>query len=333
MNYTDKKFRVIIPNYCPPDSFVDNVVFTLKKMGHEVLTLPAISNRRINSPVKKYIRDLEAKIFPTRIDERERWLIRTTDIFKPEICISLTQAISEETLYLLKKKGIYTVAWWGDTPANMKGRGLLVNGWDFIYFKDNQAVDKCKRIGLNAHLLHEAMNPYWHKPIAQQTNQKIAIAGTFYAYRQMLVSRLLKAGVDLALYGGRMPRWILPEIKKLHSGKFVVREEKSIAFGSAMGCLNSTDMSEGNSLNCRAFEIAGAGGLQILEYRPAVNDCFEPGKELLVFNTFEELLEIINKIKIDKSFAETIRSNGYKRALGEHTYEHRLNKILKDITH
>ncbi len=333
MDLTDKKYRIIIPNYCPPDSFVDNVSFTLKKMGHEVLTMPIITNRWINSPYRKYSREIVSKVFPGSINQNEKWLIKTSKIFKPDILIALTQTISEETLFVLKKNHVlHTIAWWGDPPALMKGWGLLVNGWDHIYFKDKQAVGKCQRIGLNAHLLHEAMNPYWHKPLVKQSNQKIVVAGTFYAYRQRLVSRLMKSGVEMALYGGRLPLWILPEIKKIHTKKFIVKEEKSIIFGSAMGCLNTTVMSEGNLLNCRAFEIAGAGGLQIFEYRPVVEECFEPGKEILVFNTFEELLEIIARIKTDKNLVETIRNGGYQRAIHEHTYEHRLTEILKDIS-
>ena len=45
------------------------------------------------------------------------------------------------------------------------------------------------------------------------------------------------------------------------------------------------------------FEIAGCGGLQIMENRPIIEECFIPGKEILVFNDFEELLDIINRAK------------------------------------
>ena len=45
----------------------------------------------------------------------------------------------------------------------------------------------------------------------------------------------------------------------------------------------------------------------------------------------KELIDIISKIKVDRAWAESIRNNGFKRAISEHTYEHRLNKILNNL--
>ena len=108
-----------------------------------------------------------------------------------------------------------------------------------------------------------------------------------------------------------------------------MKEEKSRVFGEALACLNSTHITEGNSLNCRAFEIAGAGGLQLIEYKPIIEKCFEPDKEVLVFKTYEQLLSHIERAnRFPKEIAQ-IRLAGAKRALSEHTYEHRLKTILK----
>ncbi|MCU4175074.1 CgeB family protein [Carboxylicivirga sp. N1Y90] len=323
--------KIIIPNHRPADSFVDNVAHTLEKMGHQVLTMPNISNRLINSPIYRYTNEFIKKANPNQLDNREKWLLKNAKEYKPDILFTLTQAIKEDVLFQVKKSGVrHCIAWWGDTPANMRDFGLLSSQWDLIYIKDLNAVNKFKRLRLNAHLMHEAMNPTWHKPLIKKKNNRISVAGTFYGYRQHLVSKLLNEGIEMELNGGRLPRWVLPEIKLIHQQKFIVREEKSKVFGEALACLNSTDLSEGNSLNCRAFEIAGAGGLQLLEYRSIVTECFEPGKEILTFDTFGELLELITRIKKDNKWANQISIAGHKRALNEHTYEHRLNKIFKD---
>ena len=248
-----------------------------------------------------------------------------------DLVLTLTQSLSDETLFQLKRRGIRCVAWWGDATANMHGMGLLSEGWDAIFLKDASAVAKFRRVGLNAHLLHEAMNPLWHKPVAHEFNDAVVIAGSFYGYRQFLTMRLIDANVPVSLYGGRLPRWANQAIKSRHTGRFIVKEEKSRVFGSALACLNSTALSEGNSLNCRAFEIAGAGGLQLLEYRPAVTDCFDPGKELLVFRSFEELLEQIAWIRADPEGAREMKCAGARRALADHTYEHRLGDLLRVI--
>jgi spore maturation protein CgeB len=138
-------------------------------------------------------------------------------------------------------------------------------------------------------------------------------------------------GVAFELYGARPPRWAHPEIKRLHTGKYVTGEEKSRVFGEGVACLNTFSLAEGNSLNCRAFEVAGAGGLQIIEYRPAIEECFEPGKELLTFQTYEELLEHIERARSHPQEMRPIREAGARRALAEHTYRHRLQVILDNF--
>lgn len=37
--------KIIIPDYVKEDTFTDNVVYTLRKLGHDVLTLPKLSSR------------------------------------------------------------------------------------------------------------------------------------------------------------------------------------------------------------------------------------------------------------------------------------------------
>ena len=123
----------------------------------------------------------------------------------------------------------------------------------------------------------------------------------------------------------------MPVIRERYSGRFLLKEEKSRVFGEALACLNSTTVAEGNALNCRAFEIAGAGGLQLLEHRPIVEECFEPGRGLLTFDTLDELLDLIQRAEREPQWADAVRQAGNRRALAEHTYEHRLRVILETI--
>ena len=95
-----------------------------------------------------------------------------------------------------------------------------------------------------------------------------------------------------------------------------------------MACINSTAMSEGNSLNCRSFEIAGAGGLQIMEYRQAIEDCFDPGKDIETYSSLDELIEKLHFYGSNEAASRVIREASVKRVLGEHTYKHRLETIL-----
>jgi spore maturation protein CgeB len=324
--------RIFIPAFCTEDCFEDNVEKTLLEMGHDVCTLGSIAHKQYWSLpryVARVAREMMVGDKPNRLDQK---IVKLAKEFKPDIILSLTGQLHPTVLEELGKltQG-RCVLWWGDPPANSQRWGILDPGWDFIYIKDRMAAKKLRLVGRNAHLLHEAMNPRWHKPMAGQKNGTVVVAGNYYAFRQALVLRLIRDGVDFQLYGPPPPRWAHPEIKKLHTGKYLRGLEKSRVFGEGAACLNTFPLAEGDSLNCRAFEVAGAGGLQIIEHRPVVEECFEPQKELLTFKTYEELLDHIQRAKRQPKEMVAIREAGARRALAEHTYQHRLEVILRNL--
>lgn len=311
---------------------MDNVANSLEQMGIEVETMPAINRRFHENKIWQFYRIVQQNRKGSKFWEQEQWLrARLKKKNLPTILLCLTQSISEDLLLHIQNKGIITVAWWGDTPGNMIGKGLACAGWDFIYIKDKNAAKKLKGLGLNAALMHEAMNPFWHKPSFQEIKNFMVIAGSFYDYRNYMTHQLIKKNIPVKLFGRKLPKWAYKNIKQKHSNKYIVKEEKSKYFGEAIACVNSTAMSEFDSLNCRAFEIAGAKGLQFLEYRPAVEDCFEIDKEIKVFHTLEELEDLYYWALKDPKSGYKIREAGYKRALAEHTYQHRIKTILKNI--
>jgi spore maturation protein CgeB len=323
--------RILIPFPYYKDSFTDNVQVTLSDMGHEVRTLGAASYEK-GWKASTYFRRLSSDILgnkPTRVDYT---ILKLAKEFKPDLILSVTGLVHP---LILEELGSIApgrrVLWWGDPPANSQRWGIVDSGWDFIYVKDRVAEKKLRLVGRNAFLLHEAMNPLWHKPIAGQKNAAVVVAGNYYAFRQAIILRLMGDGIGFELYGSPPPRWAHPEIRKQHKGKYVVAEDKSRVFGEGMACLNTFSLAEGNSLNCRAFEVAGAGGLQIIEYRPAIEECFEPGKEILTFSNYEELMDHIERARKFPNEMIPIRGAGARRAHSEHTYRHRLEVILGNV--
>ena len=323
--------RIMVCGDMNADSFAENVAYTLREMGFAVLTPSVTSQNPYIYRLRSYSHLLRQKLTPRNyLPDREKWLLKTVKEHRPQLLLAITDCISEATLFELKKLGVeQRMVWWGDPPGNLARLDLLSQEWDAIFLKDKDAVKKFRLIKLNAHYMPEAINPAWHKPVATRANNSTVIAGNFYGYRQVLVKQLLKDGVELSLYGNGLPLWTLPEIKQHGIAKYIVKEEKSRVFGAALACLNTSTQREGNSLNCRAFEVAGAGGLQMMEFKPIVAEAFEPGKEILVFNEYEELLDLLARAK--RSYAEMIpiRENGARRALAEHTYRHRLTAMLK----
>ncbi len=324
------RILVLGPRY--EDTFVDNVCSTLVDMGHETLSAEEVRVSTHWSFPNQVIRVLKSRLVGDKPSREDRKILELVREKRPDVLLALTWDVHPE---ILDQMGTYLrgrrVLWWGDCPGNSQRWGLVNPHWDSVYVKDPDAVRKLRLVRDNVYLLHEAMNPKWHKPVATRKNDSIIIAGNYYGFRQAILLRLAHHGVNVALYGPKPPTWAAPEVVSRYSGKYIVRTEKSRIFGEGLACLNSFALAEGNSINCRAFEIAGAGGLQLIEYRPTVAECFEPGKEVLDFSTFDELLGHIDRAKRFPAEVDAVRLAGAKRALAEHTYRHRLEVILKQL--
>jgi spore maturation protein CgeB len=328
-----RSLRILVPNFPAPDSFTDNVVHTLRGMGHEVRCMDRPVSRD-RGRIRRIVHDARAGYFPDTLSGQERWALLQAKEWKPDLVLCLTLALREEVLWELKRRGVgVCAAWWGDTPANMRGMGLLQDGWDQIYLKDVDAVTKFHAVGLPAAVLHEAANPEWHHPVpsrSQEDSDVVIVAGNYYGYRQFLVGRLADAGIPLALYGTKPPRWSTGAVRAHFRNRYIVREEKSRIFHAGLACLNSTHLSEGQSLNCRAFEICATGSLQLIEPKRALSDCFEPGREVLTYSSVDEIVAHLERARTEPEWARGIREAGLRRTLAEHTYRHRLTHILND---
>src|SRR5436853_1687616 len=234
--------RIFIPAYSFKDCFADNVQMTLTAMGHEVSTLGLVNYKRYWSLPRYALRvtiEMIAGDRPTLTDYK---VLKFAREFKPDMVLSVTGHLHP---IVLQELGAIVpgrrVLWWGDPLANSQKWGILDPGWDFVYVKDRIAVKKLRLAGCNAYLLHEAMNPHWHKPLVSQNNRAVVVAGNYYAFRQAIILRLLGDGVPVQLYGPPPPRWAHSKIKQHHTGRYIAGEDKSRVFGEGMACLRSEE--------------------------------------------------------------------------------------------
>lgn len=118
-------------------------------------------------------------------------------------------------------------------------------------------------------------------------------------------------------------------IEPMLQRKFVSNEAKSKAFRAAKIVLNSIHPAEVWGINARAFEIAGAGGFQLIDWRPGIEQLFREDEELVTFSSMKELKDKIEYYLPRDDERLKIARRGQERALLEHTYEKRLELLLR----
>jgi len=327
--------RILIPGFPAPDSFIDNVASTLSEMGHDVISEKPVHRGRLRQRLTSGGKELSALVFGEEM--RDRQFLRDIEESSPDMVLALTRGFQGSSLRRMRELGVrYLVSWWGDAPANMRRVGVMSPEWDAVFLKDEFAVTRLNTVGVHSYLLDEAMNPKWHHPQSSENsrprrNGQLVFVGNAYQMRQLIIDRLIGDGYEVALYGEALPRWILPSVRQAYRGRPVFGEEKSRVFEDALAVINNMNHAEGDSLNCRAFEAAGAGALQIIEYRPAINRCFIREKEVLCYETYQDLVDCIEFAKTNLEGVNSLRKAAAERCLKEHTYRHRLTKIFETL--
>lgn len=95
--------------------------------------------------------------------------------------------------------------------------------------------------------------------------------------------------------------------------------------------LNTTTRSMKSGLAQRIWDILGCGGFLLTNYQPELEDYFEIGKDLDVYESYKELLDKIDYYLKDEDKRLEVASNGYLTAKAGHSTLNRVIEIIKKI--
>jgi spore maturation protein CgeB len=266
----------------------------------------------------------------------EKRLLSEVGRFQPTLVLVIQgNQVSPKTVAKLRTVTQAPLVCWCQDPVIALGRQFILGaGYDTVFVKDRHMQDVFSRMirSTTFRYLPEACNPRVHRAVdlsvedLEKYGCEIMIAGTLYYYRQEILRQI--SDFDLRVWGSR-PGWLLNRLSSRHEGREVVMEEKAKAMRAARICLNTLNFSEVNAMNCRAFEIAGCGGFQLISSAPVIVEHFEPGVELATFDSVDDLLQKIRHYLDNPQQTAEIASRGQQRAHREHTYECRLAEILR----
>ena len=161
--------------------------------------------------------------------------------------------------------------------------------------------------------------------------------GEFNDYRLKILDFLISNGVDIDIW-----TWYISE-EFLHKYPLVKNKIRGSAYGTDMyriyaqskivlnmhnptvwsGSSLSTAQSGGNM---RLFEVPVTKTLQIADKCP--RDWFKDGDEIVLYKDNKDLLKKINYYLINDKERIKIAINGYEKLVKEHTYQHRVKKLM-----
>ncbi len=174
--------------------------------------------------------------------------------------------------------------------------------------------------------------PEVHHPFNGNPSKRgVCFIGNRDPKRKTYIKALLSSGIEIAVYGNfflkdrlfwKYPGRFHPPIANSRMGEIYSRFSLS---------LNIHAQVVRGGTNMRTFECAGYGIPQAVEQRPGISEYFEPGREIVVFNSPEEMVEILKVTGRDGHVLARMAKRAQERAIAEHTYHHRIQKLLEGL--
>lgn len=317
-----------------PDDFADNLAAALETGEFPTARLGA-AQRMFSSAVPNALVDLATRGSSRSAAALQRGLVKRAAEFGCDLIITVDARLEPDTVRTLQRGGARVALWYPDAVANM-GRQLMLRApYDHLYFKEPHVVERLRlMLDLPVSYLPEACNPEWHKSNGPgATEPHILVAGNLYPSRVRLLDRLLEHDIPLRLHSGSRPAWLDSfRTGRLPVHRYLRRAEKALAFRQAAGVLNNLHPAELRGVNCRLFEAAACGAAVLCEERPALETLFDRESELFTFSRFEDLLLAARLVLQDGNTAQARGDAAAVRAHAEHTYRHRIEQIMEDLT-
>ncbi|GAA5147585.1 hypothetical protein GCM10023340_20220 [Nocardioides marinquilinus] len=316
-----------------PDLFADNVASSLRAMGHEA-TLVGPARRDLRPARISHVLHLAADQVSALDRPLQRAMLRRVAETAPDVVISVDNRLTPETVREMRRSVGKIVLWFPDAVSNFRKHQMFLAPYDRIYLKIPSVARKLQAIyGLPVRYLPEAANPLWHRPAGPYgVEPSFAVVGNIHPTRAVLLDALLRDGVPLRLYGSPIADWMeFPRLREAHAGRSVFGQEKARVFRSSRGVINNLHPAEFAGSNCRLFEATASGAAVLTEWLPGMDELFERGREVLTFDSYDELVEVCNRLLRDTVDGVAIADAAASRASLEHTYAHRLRTMFEDL--
>jgi len=94
---------------------------------------------------------------------------------------------------------------------------------------------------------------------------------------------------------------------------------------------NVTSLQMKNGLNQRVFDVPACGAFLLTDYRKQLENHFDLGREVVCYQDPAEALELGRYFLQHDRERRQIAQRGHRRVLAEHTYRHRLQRLLRQM--
>jgi len=232
--------------------------------------------------------------------------------------------------------------------------------FNWIVTTDFEAISNYQSTGYeNAILSQWACNHFLYKNLEQEPKYDVSFIGQAYGNRRRIIEAIEKSGISVLARGhgweyGRVDQKEMIEIFNssrinLNLSNASVRyAARWVGFIDRFGLYTpgvrrvwsivrsmipsgSTKAEIICQIKGRNFEVPGCGGFLLTDYVSGLDEYYLPDKDIVCYNSLDELIEKINYYLVNDDLRKLIASQGWRTTLDRHTYVHRFKSIFERI--
>lgn len=233
----------------------------------------------------------------------------------------LTREFWEEA----RTSGATTHLWLYDELRRMRVDADVLTAVDVLTSYSALDTATLRAEGLDAVHVPNAFDPTlrW----SRREERSLLFVGARYANREELLVQVAARGVPVLAVGREWSRHPVDRLRTWDPRRPPVPGRRDVsragAYGLMAGAAANLNMHhDQDGFTMRTFEIPGVGGLQLVD-RADVEELYEPGTEVVIARTPEEVAEATRRALEDPRWARRIGEAGALRTAAEHTMVHR----------
>jgi spore maturation protein CgeB len=269
-------------------------------------------------------------------------LVTVAGEWRPDLVLALAQApLGENALAGLKDLGVTTAFWFVENGRVLTYWRRIAPHYDWCYaIQDDGFLETLAHAGTrHAAYLPMACDPERHVPVRLTAQEQahygadVSFAGAPYLNRRRLLPTL--TDFRLRIWGEGWKDEALSGFIANEGRRFTLDEMVRVFAGSRINLnLHSAAHVEGfdpqpDYLNPRTFELAACEAFQLVDSRTPLRAVFADD-EVATFGSVADLRERVRYYLAHDDERRAMASRARRRALAEHTYAHRVQRIFRD---
>jgi spore maturation protein CgeB len=244
-------------------------------------------------------------------------------------------SLEPETLEFLRYKlGAQTGLWEINQRIVMGSQARSMPLYDHVFCLDSYYVPVLQAAGLRCveHLC-AAADPEEHRPLQLTDTQReryqadVSFIGTHHKERAEMLGALSSVTPRVRIYGRNWEQ-AGPPVSTWVSNEPVYGWKKTLIYNASRFSFHVRGPHMLSGENFRVFEVAACGGVPLARTAPDLLRSFEPGSEVLLFETADDLCSTVRHYLRRPEALSSIGAAARSRVIGEHTYDHRAAVIL-----